>query len=828
MEALSIPSPSPILNSPSFQSAIRDRSVAASAKRSSTAKGSKAADKQKSEGVTKPKQSKSRNGCITCKAKRLKCDETKPSCQQCHRRSVQCGGYKKDFKWRSFGEESFTTKPQPSRRKPDDGKDGQFSPTGPPLPVPSSPSFASPSANFGRQATSPTMSESSTSTVGPELRGYQNVFTLQPSPPSDQSKPAGAYSQHAFPPPYAAWTKPSFAGLDSTQAATSIGLQRHDTERSSSDTMNTNIFDDSSTVQTATAASSSSGRSPQLRDLLSPGTDLNARPPDYVEFSPHQQSTICYQPSLQPFDQIPEEPEDDVEEIIRQPTSGAETWVMRLPSPSPSDSSDSSDGVKDKYNILWAQPPMQLGSVEQLVGRFHKQTCGILSIKDGPTENPWRTLIWPLAQDSPALYHAIASMTAFHTARELPQLRMKGVEHMRQSIESLAVGIRNMNTDTALATTLALAFSESWDQHISTGIQHLRGARQLVNQALAKPVSSCASAQDQARLRFLINTWVYMDVIARLTSLDNDEFQGFDTLQSMAYGTLLPSGELDPLMGCASTLFPIIGMVTNLIQRVRQGRRNTPDIIAEAVALKGQIEAWEAPVIDHVPEDPTSEIGHSVQTAEAYRWATLLFLHQAVPEVPSLTTVKLARHVLNRLACVPVTSRTIIIHIYPLLAAGCEADDAVTRQWVHDRWTTMSNRMWIGNIDRCLEVIKEVWTRRDEYLATSMGQAAAWRDSEWSSQPCGENSKRKMSDMSGLTDDMSSWSGGVDDQGRSVKRRMTVADLESSTTGFASLEGNGLSSSVMNFDDYEHQCTVRGRLHWIGVMQDWGWEVLLG
>jgi hypothetical protein len=78
-----------------------------------------------SSGITKRKQSKSRNGrppsyrmrrrsevgltrarlgCITCKAKRLKCDETKPTCQQCARRSVPCGGYKKDFKWRPFEE----------------------------------------------------------------------------------------------------------------------------------------------------------------------------------------------------------------------------------------------------------------------------------------------------------------------------------------------------------------------------------------------------------------------------------------------------------------------------------------------------------------------------------------------------------------------------------------------------------------------------------------------------------------------------------------------------------------------------------------------------
>lgn len=57
-------------------------------------------------------------GCITCKAKRLKCDETKPTCQQCARRSVTCGGYKKDFKWRPFEEANFTgTKPPPAKQR---------------------------------------------------------------------------------------------------------------------------------------------------------------------------------------------------------------------------------------------------------------------------------------------------------------------------------------------------------------------------------------------------------------------------------------------------------------------------------------------------------------------------------------------------------------------------------------------------------------------------------------------------------------------------------------------------------------------------------------
>lgn len=56
-------------------------------------------------------------GCATCKSKRLKCDETKPTCRQCEKRNVSCGGYQKEFKWRSYGKSSFPAKPASKGRK---------------------------------------------------------------------------------------------------------------------------------------------------------------------------------------------------------------------------------------------------------------------------------------------------------------------------------------------------------------------------------------------------------------------------------------------------------------------------------------------------------------------------------------------------------------------------------------------------------------------------------------------------------------------------------------------------------------------------------------
>jgi Fungal Zn(2)-Cys(6) binuclear cluster domain len=117
METITIPSPSaflrksPVDNTRSLPHPPPIRSTKNAARRPLASSGQTAITAGvQNGGIAKPKQSKSRNGCITCKGKRLKCDETKPTCEQCRKRNVQCGGYSKAFKWRSFEEANFTGK----------------------------------------------------------------------------------------------------------------------------------------------------------------------------------------------------------------------------------------------------------------------------------------------------------------------------------------------------------------------------------------------------------------------------------------------------------------------------------------------------------------------------------------------------------------------------------------------------------------------------------------------------------------------------------------------------------------------------------------------
>ncbi|OQD75740.1 hypothetical protein PENDEC_c006G00782 [Penicillium decumbens] len=710
--------------------------------------------------VQKPKQTKSRNGCITCKAKRLKCDETKPSCHQCARRKVQCGGYKKDFKWRPFEETNLTVgRPTVKAKK-----------ANPPV------------TTAKRFPTSPTEHSTSAIRASDPINASPTESSLHSSPASFKSYlSAETHSLNDFP---VLQDEATTGGETATPVGASMAAD---------DSLNFLSFLDPFQP------------SIPFSDELFSEQDLdNGSGP--ISFGPELPNA----PGSLSFSQLLDEDNEDIEEIediITQTRPDPASWNLIFLD---------QDGDPFDFSGLPGQPSLAPDSQEMLALRFDKLTCGILSVKDGVTENPWRTLIWPLAKSTPALYHALFALSALHAAKENPSLRVQGVKHMRQSITCLRQHIQSMRPDSALATSLALAFADTWDQNTRTCIQHLRGAKALMSQVLNAGLQGDLSVDEQDRIRFLYHTWTYMDVIARLTSLDESGSHDLNPSIFQLPGDAIH--EIDPLMGCAATLFPLIGRVARLVQQVRKTTTNSLSIVSQGMELKSLIEQWEPPSWFEQPEDPTSEVQHSIQMAHAYRWAALLYLHQAVPEMPSQPAEELAKRVLILLATVPPTSRTTIIQMFPLLAAGAEVDAEDDRRWVLDRWNTVQSRLMLGGVDRCLDVLREVWDRRDGLKAEKQRQDLALprRHSSFSSEGKGSSAMRSP-----------------DTTPRALHRHVNSTDHHdrlqerSGTTALKSgFQRRG--SALSPLQNIEFERTVRSRSHWVAVMGEWGWEVFLG
>lgn len=453
-------------------------------------------------------------------------------------------------------------------------------------------------------------------------------------------------------------------------------------------------------------------------------------------------------------------------------------------------------------------PRLDPGSDEMLLRRFEEETCSIMSIRNGPVDNPWRTLVVPLVSVSPVLFHAVCAMAAFHGAKTIPELRHQGIFHFNNSLACLRQNVDSLPAETSLMTSIALAFAESWDSAISTGIDHIKAAKKLIQQSWDEIGPASPKAQVE-RFKFLCKTWIYIDVIARLTSVDDDVSDDFAKCAAML--AMGGEREVDPLMGCASSLFPIIGCVANLVRRVCRLETNSPAMVEQASKLKDALESWRPPPNFRHLLDPTGEVQHSLQTAEAYRWATLLYLYQAVPELPSPPSSKLGSKVMKYLATVPLNSRTIITHIYPLLAAGCEATTYEDRNWVSGRWQQMSRLMLIGNIDSCADVVKEVWRRRDQYAAMKVQDWALMEPEQH------RDLRQDLDLMANLqTNDLIS-------QGA---RETIMAHRDFSRPHRPDFTKTKDPDDVNGSMDREY--TVRGLLHWVSVMKDWKWEGKLG
>lgn len=944
-------------------------------------------------------KTKSRNGCITCKLKRLKCDELKPYCLNCTKKNIKCGGYATRFKWRSFN----------------DGKEPHHD--------------LQSATTFVLNSTDETTSSISLPHVPKQhiVHEPSRLTTLVKSEPSEDVR-ALLLKQHLELASLSVVGKSTRdIKFDNELLAKGINPDTYDDAKSAKRMRRSFSYTDARSSTTASMHRSYSTstcntlevqsfrdevrKSGGLESLAEAAVDeMKSKSPIALSHSPmhfepdslslshfHQEKTPklvgsvptprewTFNGNLPNSSEIPTpHARDTMSDLNLTPSltalinyvftnddvnKGADPGAMKLGGLSEAPLSPLDLTVNGGNNLDMAMSPpfhnrrgsilkhlghqdspgaivrssnrssfspdkllMEVGDQlsqyeplspsiastsslqsllrssenEQILFLFSTYTCGIMSIKAGVAENPWRNVILPLATNYSYLFNSIASMTLFHLAGnsklgdKSAGLRSKGYFYMKKCIIELASGLTKMDNnivcenqlpaDIALATCLNLAVSESWDTQTSSGIAHLKGAKSMIHKVIslikqhASNVVSRAQLKDgdhrptddvkkklvlvtdeewrrieeaaiepasnsgagissvfvPRNLQILFNAWIYFEVLSQMTSYTFHDDKGIDlvaTITKIIHQTQKKRDEdsskgskhseqsespnsdshelnaianhpfglfenfesifsnndyIDPLLGCAQSLFLIMGRVANLISKVCDKRTDKRPVrtslanISTASELRKQLLDWKPNITP--PMDDINSEGQSpnstwdtyscVSTAEAYRYATLLYLHQAVPELPSLTSHQLAEKILVLLASIPTDSNLHIIHIFPLLVSSCEANPGEEREWCVQRWSLLIDRIWIGNIDRALEVVKEVWRRKDEHT----------------------RKMRRDLDDSTFANKM---------------------DLEDTSSVSFNVPGLGTSDSA------DSQKGIGSRLHWSSVMREWGWEVLL-
>ena len=368
---------------------------------------------------------------------------------------------------------------------------------------------------------------------------------------------------------------------------------------------------------------------------------------------------------------------------------------------------------------IWTGPSMT--SLKSVQEDYH--------FANKPTENAWQTLIMPLTQKCEALYHAAKALACFQKSHKQVGLKEEGLAHERCANQKLACEISGSTHISAVATSLLLASLEPWEEGIAPANKHLKGAKLLINEALRGQFRTASVGIEYTRLKVLYNTWLCLDVVFRLTCLNDRELGDFTEASTMIPSNSVYDNNLDPLGGCIPSLFPIIGQGAELIHWVRSGVVTSAQMVQQALKIWIMLEKWSPSAATMIARkrDPYSlEI---LRIAEAYRYSTFLFISQAVPELASPPSTFLAGRVLENLAAVHVQSKTAILQIFPLLAASGEVTDVQGRNWVIARWRAIVGfRPDLGiAIGRCTGVINEVWRRRDEFEARRCSTLAAMR-----------------------------------------------------------------------------------------------------
>ncbi|KAF8846689.1 hypothetical protein BDZ45DRAFT_637914, partial [Acephala macrosclerotiorum] len=385
-------------------------------------------------------------------------------------------------------------------------------------------------------------------------------------------------------------------------------------------------------------------------------------------------------------------------------------------------------------------------SPEVLLWRFREQICPMLSATNSQNNNMWQTLVLPLVHNSQSLCLAISAITALHisTGRSDVQLHARGMNLMLQSLRVLRSELGGKTRKIAtLATVLILAFWTSWNEGLHLGRKHVKGALVVLWELWSQSVKITSGSPpiDPISLAFLATTGFYMDARSSVVhaTMAKDDYKMIrkiipemptpvETYLGKFEGNL-SSIPLDPWMFCAGRVFRFMKRAADLCYEVRMANSASSTNIAEAVALAREIVAWTPNALVSFPSSSRLHVSglderYMMYTAEGYRYATLLYLRQAVPEMPSISIQQLARDTIRHLSSCPPSSTIALAQVYPLFVAGCEASSNEERQWVKERWTAMIARMRVTNVHKCWEITQEVWKRRDAHRQQRSGNSA--------------------------------------------------------------------------------------------------------
>ncbi|EKG11593.1 hypothetical protein MPH_11086 [Macrophomina phaseolina MS6] len=411
--------------------------------------------------MTPRKKPKSRDGCQRCKLKRLKCDETKPSCRNCVKRGIVCPGYKKFIKWSTkyeayMPDASRTLILGPNQLKEDQRLADRYSTSGPST----SPEEEDRSWQEERPRKRVRRRERAAQSSEKTHGGESEASRARREKLDDAERRAAAIEEHIARVAECVQPMQQSSEGDVVESVETENLP-HEEDASTSPSIQG--------LQTLDTPTEEALPLPQFDDLDFPDLDFSG-----IDF-----------PLLDPTDEPAEEGQADediepLELVSRKNTAGSGRLSHELlrtlfnmnatPSPAP----------------LLVEPGMAL------VEHYFKNVCALYSSFDSVL-NPFRTAVGRIWDSSPSVYYAIQSMAAAQLANFYPQMVVTGLElqqkayqHLQDEMALVTTGCQS--SERALLAILLLGLTACWHDENDLGLTHLAAARALIYPRLIAPV----------------------------------------------------------------------------------------------------------------------------------------------------------------------------------------------------------------------------------------------------------------------------------------------------------------------------------------------------
>ncbi|OAP64556.1 hypothetical protein AYL99_00528 [Fonsecaea erecta] len=295
---------------------------------------------------------------------------------------------------------------------------------------------------------------------------------------------------------------------------------------------------------------------------------------------------------------------------------------------------DISAPVEESLPIVTSAPYLKVTS-PQLLRHYIERTADFLAVKQ-LRDNPFVTLILPLAYCDELLMHSVLALSGSHLCGKQPSL----IEIQRttwQHYDMAITGLRSeLQCPTAISASRSLRlllvlmilchFEAISGNREGSMIYHLRASRHLVLRITDSSIEK--ECKDEKDLRgFAFEIYAYLSLIANQSESLKVPFDSF--LTSLSH--LQQYDTFGTFFSCGYELFEKIPAISLLFTRRLCDEQEHRDCSEESISiyrkLLADIQKWESPPPD--PEMSAWAAEHS-RAGELYRHALLIYLKAAM------------------------------------------------------------------------------------------------------------------------------------------------------------------------------------------------------